>query len=325
MSVSFQCRCGRSLEVDDELAGQQVSCPVCNEVLTVPTAAARSASAAVAGAPRDAAGRAWAAAFEPDQVYYRHSGHFSIAGLLLGFLGGVGVGVPLAVLYGVISFYDPIIYINLLLTLGFGLAVAWTAAKVMKFAKVRNTVLACTVALAAMLVAYYVSWVSWVWAVMQSAKQPVPFFSLLVSPRVMWFLIQAINEVGAWSIGHSESTVSGLALWGVWLGEAVYLLGASVYGAKRALSQPFCEVCQSWCAKSSLKFKARTCPADTVRPRLEARDFSILTELGQSPAGAYYWLEGDVYSCPRCGQLHTLTVTSVSVTPGKSAKDTKVK
>ena len=36
MPISFQCGCGRSLRVKDELAGLRVRCPGCSSILTVP-------------------------------------------------------------------------------------------------------------------------------------------------------------------------------------------------------------------------------------------------------------------------------------------------
>jgi hypothetical protein len=36
MPITFDCACGERLEVDDDLAGRQVRCPVCEGVLTVP-------------------------------------------------------------------------------------------------------------------------------------------------------------------------------------------------------------------------------------------------------------------------------------------------
>jgi len=36
MPISFQCGCGRTLRVKDELAGRKVRCPECSTILAVP-------------------------------------------------------------------------------------------------------------------------------------------------------------------------------------------------------------------------------------------------------------------------------------------------
>ena len=36
MPISFQCTCGRTLRVKDELAGRRARCPQCSSILTVP-------------------------------------------------------------------------------------------------------------------------------------------------------------------------------------------------------------------------------------------------------------------------------------------------
>lgn len=40
MPISFDCPCGKALRVQDQLAGKKVKCPICGEILDVPTAAA---------------------------------------------------------------------------------------------------------------------------------------------------------------------------------------------------------------------------------------------------------------------------------------------
>jgi DNA-directed RNA polymerase subunit RPC12/RpoP len=36
MAISFQCTCGRTLRVKDELAGRRARCPKCSSILTIP-------------------------------------------------------------------------------------------------------------------------------------------------------------------------------------------------------------------------------------------------------------------------------------------------
>ncbi len=37
MTIKFQCKCGKRLEIDDEYAGREARCPACNATVPVPT------------------------------------------------------------------------------------------------------------------------------------------------------------------------------------------------------------------------------------------------------------------------------------------------
>ena len=37
MTIQFKCKCGKSLEMDDEYAGREARCPACNATVPVPT------------------------------------------------------------------------------------------------------------------------------------------------------------------------------------------------------------------------------------------------------------------------------------------------
>jgi hypothetical protein len=65
MSIALLCNCGTSYQLKDEMAGQAVRCPKCNEVLAVAGAAAASAPAAEAVFARD--------------LYLLNQKHFSVS------------------------------------------------------------------------------------------------------------------------------------------------------------------------------------------------------------------------------------------------------
>src|SRR3954471_17908676 len=63
--------------------------------------------------------------------YYRHSGKVTIHGLLVAAIVGLPAAVLLGIAYGYADIYCPIIYLNILLTLGFGAGIAWICGRIM--------------------------------------------------------------------------------------------------------------------------------------------------------------------------------------------------
>jgi len=164
----------------------------------------------------------------------------------------------------------------------------------------------------------------WIVALLQRAGTAVPFFPVIRNPRAVWFFVQAITETGTWSLGRGNSKpVTGLFLWLVWVGEAALIFGAAMLAVKGALAVPFCETCQKWCRKRPVSGTVN--PGDPVllRESLEAGQFGHLQQLGAAPEGASDYLWFEVYDCPVCDQMHTLTVKSVSITYDKKGKENK--
>ena len=71
-------------------------------------------------------------------AYYRHSGSFSPALLVLGAIIALAGSLLVAWIYAYAIYYIPFIYINVFLTAGFGFAVALISVHVMRGAKLRN-------------------------------------------------------------------------------------------------------------------------------------------------------------------------------------------
>ena len=94
--------------------------------------------------------------------YYKPSGKFSPISFVY-FILVCTVALPiLATIYAYLIWYIPIIYLNFLVTFGFGFAIAITVGYlVVRLGKVRNYGLAILFALIASLVAYYLQWVVW--------------------------------------------------------------------------------------------------------------------------------------------------------------------
>jgi len=250
-------------------------------------------------------------------AYYKHSGAFDfLSPVYMVGLGGAGA-VVLGALYGVIIWYMPIIYVNIVLTLGLGLAVGWLAGKGGQFGKVRNREMLIVFGGLVGLLADYAGWVTWVLAITE-------WKFLVINPVDMLGAMKEIAKEGAWSIG-GDLTPTGIVLYAIWAGEAVIITGMSGFIAWRSLRHtPFCEICRRWVKdKKELPARESVVAGRTIRAALEAGDLGPLQALKPVPFKRKAWTEIELLRCPQCDEFHLLTVKSVRVTKDSKGKQSK--
>jgi hypothetical protein len=252
-------------------------------------------------------------------LYYKPSGKFTVAGIALGLAGGILAGLVLAFVYSYIIAYIPFIYLNALCAIGFGIALGFAVGFILKWGRVRSSVISIAVALVAGLISLYFSWAVWMSVLLGKADINVGVLEFALQPDMLWGAINRVNEVGPWKIG--SSTVSGGFLWLVWAIEAAIILGATILTAvATASATPFCEACQSWCDKTDRLMLVADAEADELKRRMEAKDFDYLKRLGAKPDSQREWVNVSICHCPACGQTNTLTVRRERLTIDKKGK-----
>ena len=237
-----------------------------------------------------------------DSLYYKHSGAFSISGAATMVVMGVVAGALLGALYGVISFYNPFIYFTFLGALAAGGATGWVVGYGARAGKVRNSVLMVLAGLLAGLVAEYLNLVGWVWAVFEG--HPV-----VLSPLTLLSALQRVAEEGAWSL--SSWTPKGFWLYLFWIMEGLIIVGVAAFTAPTVLSDvPFCETCSAWVKDKKVfgPFQVPELP-DTLKPKLESGDFSVLEQLEKPKSTPQQWLMVELLYCPSCAERVFLAVT----------------
>lgn len=255
-----------------------------------------------------------------DGLYYKHSGAFTLQGIVLGILVGLAAGIPLAFAYAYLILYIPLVgYITFLFSAAFGALVGIATTMGLKWRKVRNVPVAFAAAAVTSLVAFYASWSAWIYALLRRANMDVELTPILFQPDVLWQLIVRVNGVGAYTI--RSWTPTGTALWIFWSLEALLIVGlALLLAVKFMRDEPFCEACGNWC--KGQEGIARVASGDTaeLKQRLEAKDLTILQNLGAAPAGAAEWFRLDLHACPSCKMTNTLSVKTVKLKIDKQGK-----
>jgi hypothetical protein len=247
--------------------------------------------------------------------FYKHSGAVSVGGLLGGAVLGMGAAAGLSALYAYGIKWIPFIYINALLTAGFGLAIGCAVYFAARLGKVRNTAAVAAVGLLCGLVGVY-----YAWAFDRVARAGHDF---TMDPVAIWDYVQVFNANGDWAIGrNAKEPVTGIFLWLVWAVEAGVIAGVATYMPYTMMRDSvFCEACNQWAKDEEDVRRLAIDRADEIAARLQAGDLSILRSVSAAPAEAPGYLRLDLTTCESCDQSNYLSVVSVLKTTNKKGEE----
>ena len=243
---------------------------------------------------------------------YRHSGKFGPQALLVVPLAAVALGWPLGLAYGYLIKWIPFVYLNLLITAGYGIGLGLAAGFLLKRCRVRNLVVAAGLSVATGLLANYFQWNGHVHALFGEAP-------LLCRPRGLWAAMQFLNEHGSWSLGrHSTGNVTGMFLAGVWAVEALAILTlVVVFGTDPVRNRPYCEKSGSWLDEDT-KYDTLAAFADAQQlAALRRGDIAPVIEAGPRESGAPIFARLTLKHSPQCEEFFTLKVSNVTLTTDK--------
>lgn len=265
--------------------------------------------------------------------YYQPSGRFSVPGVLLMLVGGLLAAVPLAFAYVYAIWYIPLIYVNFLVTLGFGLGLGWVLKRLVKLGKIRNPKLVGWLSFGVGVWAWYVQWCVYLTllagagetesfgsraSITHTSFEPEFFLGALGSPVAVLGMLPKIAENGTWSIFGVG--VSGIFLYLIWLIEfgAITLFSTTV--PLDQASTPFSETALEWAEKTTLPQSAAPFydPAAT-RTALEAANWQHLqllpADAEPAPFGRLH-----VYQSPKDPDCCYLSLENVTIERDKNGK-----
>ena len=201
----------------------------------------------------------------PNLKFYRPSGAAPIGGILTTLIVGVVAAVPLAFLYAFINHHDPILYLNVLLVFGFGVAMGWLGQWGIRKFHIRNAGVALLLGLVIFAVGYVAHWCFYIATVLVDFSSGASFdfakiftFTgyLLQDPAEIFEMIGKFNENGVWTIGGRGSSsgmaVKGVLLAVVWVAEAIALLILAVSKPLEATKKPYSDRSSRWIEPTEL-------------------------------------------------------------------------
>ncbi|HEU5396854.1 MAG TPA: hypothetical protein VFV81_06790 [Verrucomicrobiae bacterium] len=233
----------------------------------------------------------------------------------LAILVAIVAGFPLGIVYAYLIKWIPFIYLNFLVTLGYGFLLGFLTLQMLKFGKVRNAAVALVTGIVAGVVGLYFSWNGHV----HSLAAEIPW---LLTPTQIGRAIEILYQEGSWGIGFgSQEPLTGIPLAIVWAGEAAIIVGLTALISFRGIREtPFCETHECWLDEKKVidKLDAFTNPA-----QLEAfrnGDISPLDEARPRVPASGVFSRLTLKHSRNCHDYCTLSIANVSVTMDKSGK-----
>lgn len=242
----------------------------------------------------------------PDR-YYQPSGGLQPAGILTMFGLSLLAAVLLGLLYGVVAYYNPFIYLSFLgawfLSIGLGIVVNTTSV----WGKVSDKRLVIGASVLTGLVGLYAAWVGWLYAVMD-------YETVMLNPSEILSFIELAGAVGFYEI--FGSTPTGWALYGIWVAEAAIIAGGTIWNVLGVSNPaPLCDDCGEWTDQEVITPAAEVVRDPGAMARaLEARSLSVLTDLKHNPFADRRRTEVLVHQCKNCKGPRYLSVYDVQMT-----------
>lgn len=255
-------------------------------------------------------------------MYYKHSGRFSLVGLVIAAITGGAASLVLAYLYAHGLILIPEVHLALLAPVVFGALIGAATGYGLVWGKVRNDSVGMALTGVISALALYVSWVMWVPAVLESQHiENLTWTRLAQHPGALWQFMCLIDQYGTWGL-NSGSATTGWALWVIWFLEAAFVIGIAPFlGAAVLNRRPFCEACGTWCGRSAKMVLAAPQDAAQLKLQLEANDLRSLESLGPGNKSSDHLIV-ILDSCGRCRQFNTISLTQVTIRRSKSGKAT---
>jgi hypothetical protein len=207
--------------------------------------------------------------------FYQHSGKFGILSIFIpGFM--VIAAVILGFIYAHITYINPFVYVNVLLTVGLGFGMAMILVFLLHAAKVRSNWTCGLLGLYTGGTTIYCAWATFMYVLITKSEDDMSLglSALLGVPPFLWEMMMHLNETGWYEM--FGSTPTGMVAWGLWAVEAAIIGGIPfISGLVAVRGDVFSEIAGTWNEKQEgILFISEFEPHDASA--LQKKDFSVL-------------------------------------------------
>lgn len=193
---------------------------------------------------------------EQVELFYQESGKINPLRFVMAFISCIIITFILGYVYSIITVIMPIIYFNILFTLGFSFLLIWLAKLFIRIAHIRNKKVRIIFTFAIGFLACYFQWTTYItFAIIGEVPNAgiyLSHFYLFLNPVTFFTLIAEMIRVGMWSIFGEVFNGAGLAV--VWIIEAVLIMGIPVFAITNSMPVPYSELLGKWYKKFILKY-----------------------------------------------------------------------
>lgn len=191
-----------------------------------------------------------------NQLFYNPSGNCHLGRFTLSYVGCIIVALVLGFAYSITTLFLPVIYLNLLICLGFSTVLGITCRAFIRFSHNRNKRKKIIQAIAIGLLANYFQWTVFILFAYNGVIPTFPEYldnlSWIILPENFFTAIIDINEFGLWSVFGIQFHGIELAL--IWLAEAFLIMSGPIIAVLTTKPYPFSERENQWYPKFTLVF-----------------------------------------------------------------------
>lgn len=205
-------------------------------------------------------------------------------------------------IYGIIIAFSPLVYLNIFICLGFGLALGYGTRFLSRLAKLIDKNTTVRISLMCALLGLYASWVSYIVYFQETPDLNATMNSnawLFFNPIEVVSIMSQINKFGLWEIGGMA--FNGFLLTIIWILEALIILLVPFLMVRNMPTIPYSEKCKRWYKKHIFQkdFEKIVMQKNFVED-LERNKLETIHSLGNGMATRFarvsvYFLEDEEY------------------------------
>jgi len=246
-----------------------------------------------------------------DSRYYKPSGAAPLGGIFSAVSISGTAALLAGALYGVVDYYNPLIYVNFLGTLILSVIVGGITFRRLTSGRIRSRIVSMLIGLLVATVMCYGAWVTYIFAL-------TGWDALIVDPLSLLEVIQVVAANGVWSI--KKHTPTGWELFVVWLIEAGVIY-AFVLTSALEIQPPYCEDCDERTEPEVSKHPMAQCAAPLLRDELEGEQYAALLDAIRTEVNPRSFLALSINTCPSCRERAFLQISEVTVVTNKEGND----
>jgi hypothetical protein len=246
---------------------------------------------------------------------YSHSGAVPVGGAVETVVAGVLTAVVGGIIYAYGFHWIPLIYLNILLTLGYAGAMGLAIAIAARRGRIRNNLFLRVVALLVALVGLYSYWAAYLWALAGIGNVGLRAFW----PGTLVGFAGHLFANGSWGI--KNLVVTGWPLVAIWVIETVTIVRVCMSAALANAQRPYCESCDAWTDVEADVARLAATGEEPAWQQVFAGDLPSLAEFPPAPPGVREFVRLGTARCPRCEHSRFLTASAVQIKLDKKGKE----
>ena len=191
---------------------------------------------------------------ENQELFYQESGRIDPLKQSFSYIICIGLSLILGYIYSVIIIIIPIVYLNFLITVGFGTMLGLICRTLIRFSHNRNKKSQIIQAVIIGLLANYFQWTAYILFAYNDAIPSIGLYlenlEWIIIPKNFFAALFEINRIGTW--GMFGITFNGFALTFIWIIEFLIIITGPIIAVVKTKSYPYSEHLQKWYFKYTL-------------------------------------------------------------------------